>query len=206
MDGEVPSPLARNGKSPPYGEVRWMKRRCAESIRFFSFPDMKYVKLVCGANVTNKFSRHVHSTFSIGIVDRGTRIISQGGKSTFIPENSLFIINPGAPHSCRSPNRDGHSYRIVCVDTEVAAARIANFRESQALPHFSNILLSDEELLGKARGFFSLFGGASSILERESVFFSLFSELIIRHGDESPTPWGAGPGRIAIEKVVNSSG
>jgi transcriptional regulator GlxA family with amidase domain len=69
------------------------------------------------------------------------------------------------------------------------------------LPHFSNTLLSDEELFWKVRGLFSLFGRTASVLERESVFSSLLSELILRHGGGPPIPCGVGPRRTEIEKV-----
>jgi len=87
-----------------------------ENILFLSPSDMHYVQVVHGLNVTNEFYRHVHHKFCVGVVQQGARIIVQSGKSVVIPENALFVINPGIAHICRSQNKGGHSYFVICIE------------------------------------------------------------------------------------------
>lgn len=163
-----------------------MRTNTPDKIRFFSLPDLPYVQCVYGTNVTNEFSRHVHNGFSIGIILKGERVIVRNGTASIIPENSVFVINPGESHTCKS-RCEKHSYFTICVDTESIYAIVSQMSEkAEALPYFTNILIHDTELSLKIRQFLSLAENASSTLERESVLVSLLSTLILRHGDKPP--------------------
>jgi len=163
---------------------------------------MEGLQLVYGAGVSNEFRRHVHNSLCIGVVDRGTRIIRQEGTTTAIPENGLFVINPGIPHSCKSLEKEGHSYRIICVDVEVVAAVVSQVSERVGpVPHFRDVFFSDKELLEKVRQFFSLQRQSDSILERESVLLSLITQLVLSQADQPPIPSHVKPQRAAIGRV-----
>lgn len=179
-----------------------MKRRDVGSVRFFCPSDMGSLQLVYGTRVANNFPRHVHNSLCIGVVDQGTRIIRKDGKSTGIPEHGFFVLNPGTPHGCHSLDKEGHSYRIICVDTEVVSAVASQVSQRvQPLPHFANVSLSDNELLQELRKFFSLMGQPDSLLKRQLVFGSLLSQLILRYGDKPSTPSRVGMERAAIRRV-----
>lgn len=179
-----------------------MKRRNTGSVRFFRLSDMGHLELVYGTRVANDFPRHVHNSLCIGVVDQGTRTIWQDGKSTSISEDGFFVINPGTQHRCGSLHREGHNYRIICVDPEVVAAVASQISgRVQPMPHFTQVSLSEKPLVQKVREFFSLTRYSDSLLERESVFVSLLSELILRYGDKVPTGSRVGRDRAAIRRV-----
>jgi len=92
-----------------------MRINAQDAICFFSLPDLPYVQCVYGTNVTNEFSRHVHNGFSIGIILKGGRVIARSSAMSIIPENSVFVINPGESHTCKSRG-EKHSYFTICVD------------------------------------------------------------------------------------------
>ena len=172
-----------------------------EIIRFFNPPDLQYVEAVHGFNVANEFRRHVHDGFCIGVVQKGARVICQDGTLTVIPENALFVINPGTSHSCKSQH-EGHSYSIVCVKAESMKTIASQMSEKvQTVPYFKNILLRDIELGLKIRRFFSLIENASLSLERESVLLSLLSTLILKYGNEPPIPLQVGSHEGTIKRV-----
>jgi AraC-like DNA-binding protein len=149
---------------------------------------MPYVRVVCGANVTNEFARHVHHEFCIGSIAKGARVVLQAGISVVIPQHAMFAINAGMAHACRSQYIDGHDYLAICVDTEKMkdiASQVSG--TAQGLPYFRSVLIHDEELALRMREFFSLLMHEGSILQRESSFMSIISSLVMRHA-ESPPP------------------
>ena len=165
-----------------------MKRNKQETVRFLSLPDLPHIQAVHGVNVTHEFLRHIHNGFSIGIVLKGGRVIERNGTSTIIPENDVFVINPGEPHSCKSRSKR-HSYLTICVDAKSMNAVASQISEkTQTIPYFMNILLRDGELSSKIQQFFSLVESSSSIIEKESILVSFLSTLILRYGDNPPKP------------------
>jgi AraC-like DNA-binding protein/mannose-6-phosphate isomerase-like protein (cupin superfamily) len=174
-----------------------------DTIRFLSLPDLSYVQCAYGTNVTNEFSRHVHNRFSIGIILKGERVITRNSTESIIPENGVFVINPGESHTCNS-RYEKHSYFTICVDTENINAIASQMSErTEVLPYFTNILLHDADLSLKIRQFISLAENTSSTLERESVLISLLSTLILRYGDKPPILCRTGSHAAAINNACD---
>jgi len=179
-----------------------MQKRDGEIVRFFNPPDMKYVQAVSGVGVTNDFSRHIHRTFCIGVVQRGSRVISHSGRATVIPKNGLFVINPDTAHTCKSLDKKGQSYLALCIDTEHMKTIASTISEkAQPVPYFKNAFAADPELAHKIRSFFSLVENTSSALEREAVLVSLLCTLILHYGDEPPVPCRVGLHDRAIKRA-----
>jgi AraC-like DNA-binding protein len=171
------------------------------AIYFHNPPDLQHIHGVHGKNVGNEFRRHVHNGFCIGIIQEGARIICQEGSSTIIPENGLFVINPGVAHTCKSQDRE-HSYFVICVEVETMKTIASQlYDKTQTAPYFRNVPIHDKSLGSKIRRFFSLIENASSALERESILDSLLSELILHYGNEPPIPYRAGSHDGTMRKI-----
>ena len=178
-----------------------MKRENRETVRFINPPGIPYVQVVHGVNMANEFRRHIHEGFCVGIVEQGARVICRGGASTVIPEEGLFVINPGESHACKSLE-EGHSYFIVCVEGAYMAAIAAQISEQAAIvPHFKDVLLHDDKLVAEIRRFFALAEQTSSSLERESVLDSFLSTLIMQYGDAPPITCRVGSHVRAMKRV-----
>lgn len=174
----------------------------AGSIHFIDPPGMRCVQIVRGVDVTNEFPRHVHDRFCVGLVCRGARVIWHEGGSVTVPENGLFIINPGAAHACKSLDRTGHSYLAVCIDVE-KMQRIASqiCGKPTTAPIFKKIVYRDPELASEARRLHYLLGQADSKLLRKSAITSMFSKLILRYADIGPLKLRGGPQKASIDRA-----
>jgi AraC-like DNA-binding protein len=180
-----------------------MRTNTQDTIRFFSFPDMPYVQCVYGINVTREFSRHIHNSYALGIILKGERMIDTYNESVVISKNSIFVINPGESHTCKSC-LEKHSYFSICVDAEIVNAIASQMSEkTEALPYFASILIQDTELSLKIRQFLSLSEYASSILARESALVLLLSTFILRHGDKPPKLCRIGSHGDAINRACD---
>jgi AraC-like DNA-binding protein len=179
-----------------------MKIRSNQVIRFLTPSGMRGVQAVYGANVTNEFARHMHTKFCIGVVQQGARIFSQAGMSVVVPENAMFVINPGIAHAFKSQSNEGHSYLVICVDSEKVRHLASQISEkAQPVPYIRHVLLLDAELVSQVRQFFSLLRQADSILKRGTILTSMLAELILRYGDMPPILRHVGSQRNAIERV-----
>jgi len=159
-------------------------------VHFHHLPDLPHIQAVRGTDVGSPFPRHVHEGFCFGLVQKGTRILHQRGKSTVIPENALFVINPSTAHTCQS-QKGGHSYMALSITAsfmrDIASGISAHLR---SVPHFEKVLINDARLTVKFRRLFSLFESAESVFETESVLLALLSQLILNHSDRQPVICG----------------
>lgn len=163
---------------------------------------MPHVRAVCGKDIRNAFPRHAHSSFCIGMVDRGSRIITHGKASEHILENGLFVIPPGTSHTCEPGEKKGHSYRIIAVSEKTLQTLASQISEkAEGIPCFGNIAFTDEQIARDMRRFFSLPDAPHAALERESVLTSLLTGLILRHAEKQPLPCQAGQQRQAVERA-----
>ena len=158
-----------------------------DSVRFTTLADLPGVRLVQGWQVKNIFPRHVHAALCVGLVDQGSRIICHGKKSTVIPENGLFVINPGEPHTCASGSQEGHSYRILCIDKEVLQTLCSQMNEKvpEGL-YFPEVALDDDLLKVRIRQFFALLESPLTKLEQEEKLFTFLADLLRRHARQAP--------------------
>jgi AraC-like DNA-binding protein len=161
-----------------------------DRVRFTAVANLPGVRLVQGWQVKNRFPRHVHTALCVGLVDRGSRLIGQGKKSTLIPENGLFVINPGEPHTCASGGPVGHSYRIICLDPEIMPALASQMAgKFPPAPYFPNPAIGDDHLNLKFRQFLALQEAPQGKLEQEERLLTFLAELIMRHaGPAAPLP------------------
>lgn len=145
--------------------------------------------MVQGFQVKNRFPRHVHAALCIGIVERGSRFICQGKKTTVIPEQTLFVINPGEPHTCAPGGPEGHSYRVLCLEPELMRTLASQLSgKFPPAPYFPNPAISDDLLKLKIRQLLALLEAPRSKLEQEEKLFNFLADLIIRHARPSPRP------------------
>lgn len=117
-----------------------------EKIITFSLQLPEAVKFTHGYNISNSFPVHFHATYTIGIVEKGERIFNYRNESTIVQKNDLFLIQPFEPHSCQSPDKKAHSYKIISFES---LSEIIN-------PYFRKLLIKNEELTEKIKMFHTL--------------------------------------------------
>jgi len=167
--------------------IHVLNRLSSQFVGFQAIPDQHDVHVVWARHVTNRFPRHTHRMFCMGIVDEGARVITRNRSTTVVPEGHLFVLNPEESHACGPLDAKGHSYRIVCTTTDyLQSVAVQVSGKKERVPRFRNVLLQDANLLGLARYFFSLLECGASPLDRESALMSLSSQLIRSHAEDAP--------------------
>ncbi len=179
-----------------------MKRHGNDTVRFHTLPHMKAIQVVWGYGVKNTFPRHTHRMVCLGIVDNGKRVISQKGAETVVPEGCLFVLNAEESHACGPREKEGHSYRVICVEPDFLRSIASQIAEKdQSVPHFRAAGISDNEIARLIHQFFSLLEPGSPALQQQSCVLSLFSRLVMRHAADAPVPCRIGPAHAAVDRV-----
>jgi AraC-like DNA-binding protein len=158
------------------------------------------VELLQGAHLRQRFSRHSHQRFPVGVIEQGALGFRYRGEEVVAPPGSVNLANPGEPHTGHPASEDGWTYRMFYLQTSVlraAAAEIAG--RPQDIPFFAKGWLRDDQLAQALRvAHLGLTQGRASRLESEQRLIAALVMLISRHADARPS-WravGREPGAV----------
>lgn len=84
--------------------------------QFFKDPRLPFVECRCSRSSVRHFKTHMHSTLSIGAVDRGRVQYKVGNREALLSVGSLAVINPESLHSCNAIGGHGRSYSMLYLD------------------------------------------------------------------------------------------
>ena len=177
-----------------------MDAKHQESIGFRHFLKLQNLEIVHGLNVSHHFSRHLHKSLIVGIIENGARECQYQGATCFIPSGSVFVINQGEVHACR-PITDGtHSYRILCIDSQALHWITSEFAGSiRTKPFFRDLVIQDRQLYQKILRLCLALDDLISTLDKEDRLLSLLTYLIVNHAVDTPDWHPLGKERSAVK-------
>ena len=180
-----------------------MKKQ-SESIKSFNLPFFSGVEVISGQHINNEFRRHIHNTYTIGIVTQGIRIITYSGGTNQISENEIFIINPGQVHSCSSEDQWGHSYKILSVSSQTMQSIASQISEKhEAKPFFKKIDYKSDVLSDKIARLFDIIEEPESDIQVESNLNSFLAYLIMSFSDSPPIIYVKEEQKDSIKRVCD---
>lgn len=119
----------------------------AAQISFYTLPDLYESQFVRGVDVRQAFSRHLHTSFSLGMIERGERIMEVGPERVRINAGECFLLSPGQPHSCQLSSATPHDYCVLNVKPcMVEAMYLEGARSTGIRPEFCRIVVRDHDL------------------------------------------------------------
>jgi AraC-like DNA-binding protein len=155
------------------------------TICFHVLPGIYNIQLVHGINVSHYFPRHIHSSVSFGIVERGQRVIEIHGESFTILAGECFIINPGEPHACSSSLEHSHDYRIFSVSPHVIQSIFSTITgKPEECPYFPHHVIQDQALFQMIKEFIDEVQYADDLLKQESLFLDIVTYCLSCYAQE----------------------
>lgn len=133
---------------------------------------------------------HLHAEYQFALSLNARGEYSYRGGKLKIPAASLCVLHAGEPHA-PSEDREVYQpaiYRMLYADPSemtIVAADITG-KHFAELPHFSQILISDRGLIGGFLRLFELNFAPALQLERDEARLGFFSNLILRHAQNTP--------------------
>jgi len=134
-----------------------------EKIIHFELNNLQGVSVTHGYNISNDFPVHFHSTFILGIIERGERIFTYQGSKTILKQNDIFIVQPFEPHSGKSADKSGHSYKVISFNLDTAC-------------YFPKLIIHQPDLLNKIKKFHTL----AEYEKSSSTLISIYDEIILQ--------------------------
>jgi len=153
--------------------------------RFVHWPD---IDITTSTHVGYAFQRHIHDSYTVGLVERGARTITTQDAETQIQPGEIYVLNPGQPHACQSRDAN-NSYCAISIKPETM------YTLTQQVPQFSPVRVVDGQSAHCIRQLCALTERDHDPIERESILIQLLHRLITHYGDSSPevspldVPW-----------------
>jgi AraC-like DNA-binding protein len=110
-------------------------------ITYYKSPDRK-LGIVCGRGISRRFPVHRHQSVSLGMVVKGSRLLTIGRSRYVIAEGDVFIVNSGEPHAIGETYNREHDYIVLSMAPDLLMKH-----GNPDLPHFENI--HESELLSE---------------------------------------------------------
>jgi AraC-like DNA-binding protein len=102
--------------------------------------------IVHGRQVNHGFSRHVHRSYTVGLVLSGNRCMEILERRHILDPGTCFLINPGEAHSSHPAAADetAQSYLALCLPVDLLQPGLT--LQSPSRPYFINSIVRDETL------------------------------------------------------------
>lgn len=137
------------------------------------------------SNSNEHFKKHIHSTFSLGVNERGTSVYTNKNKKFTLEKNRLAIINPYETHSCNSSSEILNKYYMMYLDTSwcLKIQQIINKDIKDFVP-VSIELLRNKEFYDKYVILCKTVFEENSIKEKENALREFFLEFFALYINE----------------------
>lgn len=149
-----------------------------------------------------RFPRHTHDAYVIGINERGAHETWFRGGCHLIPPLTLAIVPPGEVHTGEPVREEAWVYRAAYVAPGVlAAAASLDGCASPPAPDFPRLLIDDPELTAQFLCLHRQSEHASGPYVQTQLL-CLLGTLIRRHASATPREPRAGQEAVAVRRVV----
>lgn len=130
-----------------------------------------------------QFSRHAHEDFALGLMEGGIQRFYCRGEDCRAPLGSLITVNAGEVHDGMSADGRAYRYRIIYIPGALMKEIGADMVVSGESPYFRRPVTEDPELAGRLGSVFRLLDEEHiDFLEVQSLFYTLLTTLLARHG------------------------
>lgn len=130
-----------------------------------------------------RFARHVHETFCIGVIDRGAQRFYRSGAEHVAPRGDIIIVNADDVHTGCSALEHGWAYRAIYPHPDMLNALLRQEADAKDfVPWFPDAVIHDPGLSEQLRLTFNLLAQKGNSLLKETLLLSSLTLLSVRYG------------------------
>ncbi|WP_319759340.1 AraC family transcriptional regulator [Maridesulfovibrio sp.] len=163
--------------------------------------------LVEAYGISNRFPRHVHTSYIFILVDQGERRLNINSTALTYKAGELCILPPGIPHSCASScEKDSlqHAYRAICVNTRYMQKLTAEICDRPCRePDFNPAVIYKDYDRASFDELFALINIPGTGLEKQAALNSFLYHIIEEHSRGEIITQKTGPQHEALQRVKN---
>lgn len=151
----------------------------------FEWDVLPFVKGVQGIDMCHSFSRHMHDSFAIGLIDSGCRCMEVGDRPIAVAAGELFVVNPNQSHCSHAAENATHGYRVLSMHAGHAANCFAEISGSPCpVPRFLVPHIRDSFVAELFDDCFEHFVSKLDATACDCKLQMLMSELLVRHAGD----------------------
>jgi len=159
-----------------------MAQKIQDTANYSYADDLGGLELLDASYHKQRFSRHVHEGFCIGVIDNGAQRFFREGSNHIAPQDSIILVNADQVHDGHCASENGWSYRAIYPTLEMLTTLTDELQgPSSGAPWFTEPVVYDPYMAQKLRQLFDLLQHSDNTLERQSHYLNVIIELIQRH-------------------------
>lgn len=156
--------------------------------RYWRLPALGGLELLRADFSTQRFRRHWHPGYAIGVVTRGLERFRCRGRHHLAGPASLIAVNPGELHDGESAATGGWRYRMIYPSEELMTSVARDLRGDRAsAPALRSPVLPDPDLAAAFLDAHRAAEGRGEPLRVETGLLGVLAALVQRHSDAAGT-------------------
>lgn len=187
-----------------------MRKKQNRAVIFKNLPEIGLMT-VLGRNITNMFPIHIHQSLTVGLITKGTALLSTYRGTVVVSQGNLFIVNPGEPHSIQPRAQESYDYLIFCFSKRLIKNIYTPIRDENCrtldIPYIQQHLIENQPLFNQFIYFYKIFGCKLPQNNATPLLKSIFKELITDRADVSPNPnpWIKNTGIKNVQLLIDQN-
>jgi AraC-like DNA-binding protein len=150
--------------------------------------------------VRHVYDRHSHDAYLFGATEQGVQAFRCRGGTRASGAGMIMAFNPDDPHDGHAARRDGFTYAMLHLGTDLVADVLADAQGRRAgLPLFTEPVVDDRPLAGRLARLNALLLDGATRLEAQELVMGAVLAMVARyatHPAAAPTPRGGAPSRV----------
>lgn len=154
-----------------------------EQARFHHLPALNGLEMLQARYHRQRFPRHVHENFCIGVIEAGEQRFYRTGGEHRAPKGGIMLVNADDIHTGHAGSADGWAYQAVYPSPDLLRRLSQDLRTGQGdTPWFPNAVVHDPGLSEQLRLAFRALLQDGNALLKETLLCSSLVWLMMRHG------------------------
>lgn len=171
--------------------------------RYWEDPTVPGLGLMWADFTTHEYAPHTHDELVIAVTEAGGSVITSRGSTNEAQPSTLFVFNPGEPHSGHMGRSRRWRYRGLYL-AQPAIAEAARRLGIASLPYFLGNAIVDRELVARSLTLHrTLDQERQDQLRSEELFCDTLAVLFARHGRPRPRLDGAGVDQRLVRRILD---
>lgn len=182
----------------PTKPIRWVEKN-----KIWRVPLLANSELLAATQRTQRFPRHTHEQYAIGVVEQGALGFFYRGEQVVAPAGSINLCIPGEAHTGEPASAEGWSYRMFYFDAAILqriATTVAD--RPSPLPIIQAGVLADPAIAQQLHhAHRQLEEPHTPLLTQESVLLEVLAQLLWRYADNPPAIPQVGQEAYAVTQI-----
>ena len=141
------------------------------------------VEMFCADFTTQRFSRHWHPGYALGVVTRGAERLYCRTEHHVAGTGELIAVNPGEIHDGEPAEAGGWAYRMLYPSEQLVREIWSDLAGGRGTPRFCQSVIADGEAARQLVNAHRAAETAGDRLQAESALVLALSALLARHAE-----------------------